>query len=131
MERATGVEPATSSLGTITSREIRGKTETKRAKFLHFPDRREPCSDPIFRQFPAECPEISPEKKGADVQPGVMDVETPAIGSSVSDVQRGTKDLTTSHGAPPLARELSEWIFHFISVYQRSSRSGSRIFRQT
>jgi len=131
VERATGVEPATSSLGTITSREIRGKTETKRAKFLHFPDRREPCSDPIFRQFPAECPEISPEKKGADVQPGVMDVETPAIGSWVSDVQRGTKDLTTSHGAPPLARELSEWIFHFISVYQRSSRSGSRIFRQT
>ena len=59
MERATGVEPATSSLGTITSRETQGKTETKRAKFLHFPDRREPCSYRDFRQFPADCPEFS------------------------------------------------------------------------
>ena len=59
MERATGVEPATSSLVTIPSRETEGKTETKRVKFLHFPDRREPCSDPIFRQFPAKSPELA------------------------------------------------------------------------
>jgi hypothetical protein len=59
VERATGVEPATSSLGTITSRETEGKTGTKRAKFLHFPDRREPCSYLIFRQYPARWPEIS------------------------------------------------------------------------
>ncbi len=52
VERATGVEPATSSLGTITSRVNQGKTEIKRVRFLHFPDRREPCSDLTFRQFP-------------------------------------------------------------------------------
>jgi hypothetical protein len=54
MERATGVEPATSSLGTNPCREIRGTTETNRAKFLDFSDLRQPLSDPIFRQFPAE-----------------------------------------------------------------------------
>jgi hypothetical protein len=50
VERATGVEPATSSLGTNQSREIRGKTEINKAKFLDFLDRHEPCGDPYFRQ---------------------------------------------------------------------------------
>jgi len=59
VERATGVEPATSSLGTIAGRETTGKRATKKAKFLHFLDQRQPLSDPDFRQFPAECPEIS------------------------------------------------------------------------
>ena len=36
MERATGVEPATSSLGTNRSREIQGTTETNRAELLDF-----------------------------------------------------------------------------------------------
>jgi len=64
MERATGVEPATSSLGTKSSREIRGTTETNRAKFLHFSDRRQPHFYPDFRQLPAECPEIALKEIG-------------------------------------------------------------------
>ena len=54
VERATGVEPATSSLGTNRTREIRGMTETNKAKFLGFFARHKPCSDPHFRQFPAD-----------------------------------------------------------------------------
>jgi hypothetical protein len=54
MERATGVEPATSSLGTNRSREIRGTTERKRPNFLDFFDLRQPLADPIFHQFPAD-----------------------------------------------------------------------------
>ncbi len=58
MERATGAEPARSSLGTNRTRETAGKTETKRAKFSPFLDQRQPLSDPNFRRFPAEWPEF-------------------------------------------------------------------------
>ena len=52
MERATGFEPVTSSLGTITSRETEGTTETKRAKIKHFTDRHQPCFDLLSANFP-------------------------------------------------------------------------------
>jgi len=54
MERATGVEPATSSLGTNRSEEIQGTTEIKRAKFLDFSARHNPCCNTHFRKFPAD-----------------------------------------------------------------------------
>jgi hypothetical protein len=54
LERASGIEPLTSSLGTNPSREIAGTTETNRAELLDFFDPHQPCCDRHFRDFPAE-----------------------------------------------------------------------------
>ncbi len=53
MERAAGIEPATSSSGTNARREIQRTIEINRAKFLNFFDRHTPCRNSHFRQFPA------------------------------------------------------------------------------
>ena len=61
LERATGVEPATSSLGRAPTRESRGNPRMKILKRQGFSDFRLPACDPDFRSFPGNFVRNLPE----------------------------------------------------------------------
>ena len=78
LERATGVEPATSSLGRAPTRESRGNPRMQILELQGFSNFRIPASDPDFDRSPGNFDRNLPER---DVQVCVTDVERMAIDS--------------------------------------------------